>query len=196
MNKTLLSVFLALAFTSCNSTQNSDAQLELDSLTDSTTASNGENLGSAGDYQPYGKAKADELAASRKNEIEAILEARGIPAPQVKTYSQTLHKALSFNEWDVVEEGEYTQIANSPEGNITLTSLLFGPFDGNGRGYSVLAIANNKLYLSSDHWENSGIDSAYNIQMANDKKVSFVEGNLQINSPSKGNLVLKAIKLD
>ena len=196
MNKTLLSIFLALVFTSCNRTQNSDAQLDLDSLTDSTTSSAGDSPIGSGDFQPYGKAKADELAASRKSEIEAILEARGIPASQVKTYSHTLHRTLAFNEWDVVEEGEFTQATNTPEGNITLTSLIFGPFDGNGRGYSVLAIANNKLYLSPEHWENSGIDSAYNIQMANDKKITLVDGNLQINSPSKGNLVLKAIKLD
>lgn len=195
MNKTLLCIFLALAFSACNRTQNTDAQLDLDALTDSTTTSS-DAIATTGDYQPYGKAKADELAASRKNEIEAILEARGIPSTQVKPYSHSLHQALAFNEWDVVEEGEFTQIPNTTEGNITLTSLLFGPFDGNGRGYSVLAIANNKLYLSSDHWENTGIDSAYNIQMATDKKVSFVDGNLQITSPSKGNLVLKAVKLD
>jgi hypothetical protein len=195
MNKTLLSLFLALTITSCNRTQNSDAQLDLDALSDSTSAS-GEQGATPGDFQPYGKAKADELSSSRQSEIEAILEARGIAAPQIKSFSNALHKALSFNEWDVVEEGEFTQITTAPEGSITLTSLIFGPFDGNGRGYSVLAIANNTLYLSSDHWENTGIDSAYNIQMAPDKKITWVDGNLQVNSPSKGNMLLKAIKVD
>ncbi len=187
MKKTLLGILSTFVLLACNNSQNSDAQLDLESLNDSTTIYNEDGTVS-NDFQPYGKAKAQELALARKNEIEAILEMRGVTSTKVSPLSRVLQKELAFNEWDVVEEGEFVQ-----EGNIILTSLIFGPFDGNGRGYSVLGISDNKLYLSADHWENTAIDSAYNIQMAADKKISFVDGNLQIVSPSKGNLLLKLV---
>lgn len=194
MKKTLAGLFALFIFISCNSTQNTDTHIdELAVLSDSTAAAE-DGSGTDSDFAPYGKAKAQELSASRKSELEAILEARGVNAQQAPGLALALRNAIGFNEWDVVEEGEYVQTTGTNKEPLTLTSLIFGPFDGNGRGFSVLAIAGNRVYLSDEHWENTAIDSAYNIQMAGDKKIEISDAAVSIHSPSKGKLNLKSIR--
>lgn len=194
MKKTLAGFFALLILNSCNSTQNTDTNIdELAVLSDSTAAIE-DGSRADGDFAPYGKAKADELSASRKSELEAILEARGVNAKNAPGLALALRNAIGFNEWDVVEEGENVQVTGQNKEPLTLTSLIFGPFDGNGRGFSVLAIAGNRIYLSGEHWENMAIDSAYNIQMAPDKKIEVSETGVSIHSPTKGKLQLKSIR--
>lgn len=194
MKKTLTGFFALFILVSCNSTQNTDTNIdELAVLSDSTVAVED---GSATDseFAPYGKAKAEELSASRKSELEAILEARGVNAGQVPGLALALRNTIGFNEWDVVEEGENVQATGTNKEPVTLTSLIFGPFDGNGRGFSLLAIAGDRIYLSDEHWENTAIDSAYNIQMAGDKKIEVSDAALSITSAAKGKLKLKSIR--
>jgi len=185
---------LVLLTAGCDTAQNTDTDIDdLSSLTDSTAALN-DNFPADDDFAPYGKAKAEELSANRKKELEAILSARGINAGEVPALVIAIRNAIGFNEWDVVEEGEDTQATGTNKEPVILTSLIFGPFDGNGRGYSVMAITGNRIYLSEDHWENSGIDSAYNIQMAADKKIEVTETGISIISPAKGKMQLKNIR--
>lgn len=192
MKKTLVSLLAIFILVSCNNTQNTDTAIDdLAILTDSTAVT--EDRTDA-DFAPYGKAKAGELSAGRKNELEAILEARGVNPKEVPALATALGNTIGFNEWDVVEEGENIHATGTNKESLTLTSLIFGPFDGNGRGYSVLAIAGNRIYLSEEHWENEGIDSAYNIQMANDKKIEISDAAISITSPAKGKMRLKSIR--
>ncbi|MCD8540607.1 MAG: hypothetical protein LRY55_13215 [Leadbetterella sp.] len=186
MKKALTSLLITLISASCNSPQNTDTHIDgLAVLADSAAVAED---GTAGDqeFAPYGKARAEELSAARKNELEAILKARGVAPKEIPALAAALRKTIGFNEWDVVEEGENIQASGTNREPVTLTSLIFGPFDGNGRGYSVLAIAGNRIYLSEEHWKNDGIDSAYNIQMASDKKIAISDSTVSITRRQKG----------
>ncbi len=194
MKKTLMSLLATLILVSCNNTQNTDTAIDdLSIITDSTTFTD-DGTATDAEFAPYGKARAEELSAGRKNELEAILEARGINPKEVPALATALRNTIGFNEWDVVEEGENIRATATNKESLTLTSLIFGPFDGNGRGYSVLAIVGNRIYLSEEHWENEGIDSAYNIQMAGDKKIEISDATISITSPAKGKMRLKNIR--
>lgn len=194
MKKTWMSLLATLILVSCNNTQNTDTAIDdLAILTDSTALME-DGTATDSDFAPYGKAKAEELSIGRKNELEAILEARGVNPKEVPALAAALRNTIGFNEWDVVEEGENIKATATNKEPLTLTSLIFGPFDGNGRGYSVLAIAGNRIYLSEEHWENDGIDSAYNIQMANDKRIEINDAAISITSPAKGKMRLKSIR--
>ncbi len=185
---------LCLLLVSCNSGQQNDTVIDhLTVLTDSTGVATEDSLLNA-DYAPYGKAKADELSENRKTTLEAILTTRGVAPEQVPALAISLRDKIGFNEWDVVEEGENVQASGSNQEPLVLTSLIFGPFDGNGRGYSVLAIAGNRIYLSEDYWRYTTSDSAYLIQMAGDKKIEVSEETVSITSPSRGKMQLKNIR--
>lgn len=179
---------------SCDNARNTDTNIDdLVVLSDSTGISEDGTDADAG-FAPYGKAKAEELSARRKTELEAILKVRGVNPDEIPALAAALRKTIGFNDWDVVEEGENTQATGTNKETLTLTSLIFGPFDGNGRGYSVLAIAGNRVYLSDEHWQNMAIDSAYNIQMAPDKKIEVSDEAISIVSPAKGKMKLKSIR--
>lgn len=193
--KRALTGFLVLSVLgSCNNTQNTDTTIDDLAVLNDSTAVAEDGSGTDSDFTPYGKAKAEELSASRKNELETILKARGVNPAEVPVLVTALRKAISFNEWDVVEEGENIQTSGINKEPLTLTSLIFGPFDGNGRGYRVLAIAGNRIYLSEEHWQYVSVDSAYNIQMAPDKKIEVSEEAISITSPAKGKMKLINIR--
>jgi len=194
MKKTWMGFFALLILGSCDSTQSTDTTIDdLAVLTDSTvTAEDSEAMDT--EFAPYGKAKADELSAGRKAELENILKNHGINPAEVPTLAAALRKTIGFNEWDVVEEGENIQTAGLNKEPVTLTSLIFGPFDGNGRGYRVLGISGNRIYLSEEHWQYVTVDSAYNIQMAGDKKIEVSDEAISITSPAKGKMKLISIR--
>lgn len=193
MKKIGMGWFALLIVVSCDNARNTDTTIDdLVVLSDSTLVAE-DGSGTDADFAPYGKAKADELSTRRRTELETILKARGVNAAEVPALAVALRNTIGFNEWDVVEEGENIRSAGTNKEALTLTSLIFGPFDGNGRGYSVLAITGNRIYLSEEHWQNSGIDSAYNIQMAADKKIEVSEDGISITSPAKGEMKLKRV---
>lgn len=194
MKKTFRGLLVLLVSVSCNNAQNTDTTIDgLAVLSDSTGVAE-DDSGVDSDYTPYGKAKAEELSASRKNELETILKARGVNPSEVPALALALRNTIGFNEWDVVEEGESIQASGTNKEPLTLTSLIFGPFDGNGRGYSVLAINGNRIYLSDEHWQHTAIDSAYHIQMAADKKIEISEEVVSITSPARGIMKLQSIR--
>ena len=171
MKMTFAVFFLLLMANACNPVQNKDTTI--DSLTVQNDSTAVPDTPDNAEYSPYGKAKAEALDLARKNALEAILKARGVAPAEINALSAALANHIGFNEWDVVEEGESIETSGPNRESLTLTSLLFGPFDGNGRSYTVLAVTNNRIYVSDEHWEHTAIDSAYHIQMATDKRIEI-----------------------
>ena len=193
MRKTIAGLFIGLFLLSCNTSQNNDAVIDDLAILSDSTGMGDASLPGDSDYAPYGQAKAQELSASRKNALETILKAHGIQQDKATALALALRDSIGFNEWDVVEEGENIRTTSTDQGPVTLTALIFGPFDGNGRAYSVLAISGNRIYLSDEYWQYTTTDSVYNIQMATDKRIEVRKDTLFVTSPSRGKIRLRPI---
>lgn len=192
--RNILLLALCLSVLSCSSSETKDEAADENELLNDSTVVQEDGTSVDSEYDPYGKEKVLELSNTRKSFLEGLLKTQGVSDKDLSNLSAAIRNNIAFNEWDVIEEGETADTKGNNKEQVILKSLIFGPFDGNGRAYSVMAIVKpeNRIYLSEEHWSNEGVDSAYNIQMATDKKLTITDKEIIIKS-SKGDMTLKNV---